>query len=199
MNLAICAPPEIKDMLQTMEGINCTWAQDAPGLFSQDADAYFYFYPTTPENLPPGKIIFINSVCHTLKDLHAPANIIRMNGWNGFVEKEYWELSGVLDDRVHEVLQYIGKKAILTQDIAGFISPGIISLIINEAYFALEEKVSSKKEIDIAMKLGTNYPYGPFEWAEKIGLKNVCELLETLSKTDERFTVSALLKKEANR
>jgi 3-hydroxyacyl-CoA dehydrogenase len=44
-------------------------------------------------------------------------------------------------------------------------------MIINEAYFALEDNVSTKAETDIAMKLGTNYPYGPFEWGQLIGLK----------------------------
>ncbi len=45
-----------------------------------------------------------------------------------------------------------------------------MAMIINEAWHALAEEVSTKNEIDTAMKLGTNYPYGPFEWAEKIGL-----------------------------
>ena len=70
-------------------------------------------------------------------------------------------------------------------------------MIINEAYFALEEGVSTKEEIDTAMKLGTNYPYGPFEWAKKIGLKNIFQLLDKLHKTNLRYEPAALLKKEA--
>ena len=42
-------------------------------------------------------------------------------------------------------------------------------MIINEAFLALQEGVSTKEEINTAMKLGTNYPLGPFEWVEKIG------------------------------
>jgi 3-hydroxybutyryl-CoA dehydrogenase len=34
-----------------------------------------------------------------------------------------------------------------------------------------DDEISTKAEIDIAMKLGTNYPYGPFEWSEKSGWK----------------------------
>jgi 3-hydroxybutyryl-CoA dehydrogenase len=60
-------------------------------------------------------------------------------------------------------------------------------MIINEAYFALDDAVSSKAEIDIAMKLGTNYPWGPFEWAEKIGLNNIYLLLQKLSLTNKRY------------
>jgi 3-hydroxybutyryl-CoA dehydrogenase len=56
----------------------------------------------------------------------------------------------------------------------------VISTIINEALIALMEGVSTREEIDTAMKLGTNYPYGPFEWAEKIGMERVDSLLAQL-------------------
>jgi 3-hydroxybutyryl-CoA dehydrogenase len=77
------------------------------------------------------------------------------------------------------------------------VSGKIISMIVNEAYFALEDEVSTKEEIDIAMKSGTNYPYGPFEWSKKIGLNNIYTLLQKLSTTDKRYTPSSLLIKEA--
>ena len=69
-------------------------------------------------------------------------------------------------------------------------------MIINEAYFAIGEDVSSKNEIDLAMKLGTNYPYGPFEWAKKIGLHNIYYLLKTLSNNDNRYIPAKALKQE---
>jgi len=93
----------------------------------------------------------------------------------------------------------LNKKIEWVPDIAGFISARVVSMIVNEAWFALEEEVSTKKEIDTAMKLGTNYPYGPFEWGEKIGLKNIYELLTVLSKTNSRYQPAALLQKEATR
>lgn len=71
-------------------------------------------------------------------------------------------------------------------------------MIINEAYFAVNDEVSSKKEIDTAMKLGTNYPYGPFEWAALIGKNNILELLQKLSLTDTRYQPAELLIKEVN-
>lgn len=48
----------------------------------------------------------------------------------------------------------------------GFIFPRTISQIINEAYYALEEGVATKEDINRAMKFGVNYPKGPFEWSE---------------------------------
>ena len=69
-------------------------------------------------------------------------------------------------------------------------------MIINEAYFALGEGVSTEDEIDLSMKLGTNYPYGPFEWCNKIGLKKVNDLMEKLSKTDNRYAIAPAMKNE---
>ena len=72
-------------------------------------------------------------------------------------------------------------------------------MIINEAYFARDENVSSEADIDTAMKLGTNYPYGPFEWCKKIGVERVFNLLEKLAETDKRFTPAGGLKNEINK
>jgi 3-hydroxybutyryl-CoA dehydrogenase len=49
------------------------------------------------------------------------------------------------------------------------------------------------------MKLGTNYPFGPFEWSEKIGLKNICDLLQELSKTEGRYTICEALLKDSSK
>jgi 3-hydroxybutyryl-CoA dehydrogenase len=78
-------------------------------------------------------------------------------------------------------------------DQPGFISARVIVMIINEAFLALGEGVSSKNDINTAMKLGTNYPYGPFEWAEKIGIKNIITLLKKMSATNPAYTPARLL------
>jgi 3-hydroxybutyryl-CoA dehydrogenase len=72
-------------------------------------------------------------------------------------------------------------------------------MIINEAYFALADDVSTKEEIDIAMKMGTAYPYGPFEWGNKIGLQNIVTLLQKLSVQQPRYAPCELLVHQANR
>jgi 3-hydroxybutyryl-CoA dehydrogenase len=71
----------------------------------------------------------------------------------------------------------------------GFVFPRIVSMIINEAYFALDEYLATENNIDIAMKFGVNYPLGPFEWSRKIGAKSVLYLLEELftSTQDGRY------------
>jgi 3-hydroxybutyryl-CoA dehydrogenase len=59
----------------------------------------------------------------------------------------------------------------------------VIACIINEAYLALAEGVATAEDIDRAMKLGANYPQGPFEWANEIGPAQILQTLDTLRTT----------------
>jgi 3-hydroxybutyryl-CoA dehydrogenase len=74
------------------------------------------------------------------------------------------------------------------------ISGRILATIINEAYYTLQEEVSTRPEIDTAMRLGTNYPLGPFEWCERIGPENIDELLTLLGQTESRYMPASALK-----
>jgi 3-hydroxybutyryl-CoA dehydrogenase len=78
------------------------------------------------------------------------------------------------------------------------VSPRVVCMIINEAFYTNAEGTASEKDIDLAMKLGTNYPLGPFEWAEKIGIENVYEVLEAVYEDtgDERYKINPQLKKK---
>ncbi len=144
------------------------------------------------------KIIIVNAVNITLSSL--PENFIRINGWPTFLSRNLIEASCKSDhlkDNVEAVFSQFNKTIEWTPDIIGFISARVISMLINEAYFTLEDEVTGKNEIDIAMKLGTKYPYGPFEWSQKIGLKNIYELLSKLSQDQSRYSPCELLKNEA--
>jgi 3-hydroxybutyryl-CoA dehydrogenase len=137
----------------------------------------------------------INSVTSTLKEINAPENILRINGWAGFLSRQNWEVAGSINEEAKVFFSSINKIYTTVPDEPGMIAARIISMIINEAYFALGEELSTKDEIDIAMKLGTNYPYGPFEWADKIGIKKIFQLLQKLSLEDKRYLPAPLLQK----
>lgn len=145
------------------------------------------------------KPVFINSVSDTLQKIAAPGNVIRINGWQGFIKRNSWEVAGKMNEGSVAIIKAMNKNMIHVPDEPGFISARVIAMIINEAYFAKAENVSTEKEIDIAMKLGTNYPYGPFEWATIIGKKNVYGLLKTLSESDSRYKPSRLLEEDATK
>ena len=144
------------------------------------------------------KPVFVNSMNKTTAEIGLP--VIRINAWPGFLKRNIAEVSSndeANKNKAEEILGLLNKKAEWIPDVKGFISSRVVSMIINEAYFALEENVSTKEAIDIAMKLGTNYPYGPFEWSKKIGLKNIASLLKELFKTEKRYKPADLLLKES--
>jgi 3-hydroxybutyryl-CoA dehydrogenase len=140
--------------------------------------------------------VFIHSVVSTLSDLNLSANISRLNAWPTFLQRDIWEIATKDETFVQSIFEKIGWKYCITPDEPGFIAARIIAMIINEAYFALEDGVSGKDEIDIAMQAGTNYPYGPFKWAQKIGLSNVYNLLKKLNKNNKRYDISRSLQNE---
>jgi len=143
--------------------------------------------------------VVVNSVVTTLACIHP--QFIRVNGWPTFMSGEMLEAASSGSENkavVEQAFSVFGKGIEWLPDVAGFISARIVCAIINEAFFALEDGVSTREEVDTAMKLGTAYPYGPLEWGGKIGLQNVVQLLTKLSAAQPRYAPSALLVKEAN-
>ena len=184
--------------------VEIIWADTLKVLLSiSDVDVYFdlLFDPGNDRierlNKTKGKPVFINSVNNTLSE--TGSSFIRINAWPTMLKRELSELSATDKSVKHieEIFQIMGWKYKLVPDIPGMITPRVIAMIINEAYYTLEQKVSTKEEIDIAMRLGTNYPLGPFEWSEKIGLQNIYSLLRKLSVSESRYLPSSLLKQEA--
>jgi 3-hydroxybutyryl-CoA dehydrogenase len=60
-----------------------------------------------------------------------------------------------------------------------------ILAIVNEAYRALGDRVASEEAIDLALRLGANHPFGPFEWAREAGLAEVAIMLDALTPEDD--------------
>lgn len=166
----------------------------------EQADVYFDFSFSEKQaafEAVSDKLVFVNDVlCRNTKD-----NLIRFNGWKSFWERPIVEIASFNPEWLSKATDFLSLwnwEYIITPNEAGFISARTIAMIVNEAYFALEEEVSSKDEIDTAMKLGTNYPFGPFEWSSIIGLSNIAALLQQLTLQDDRYTPSTLLLKEVN-
>jgi 3-hydroxybutyryl-CoA dehydrogenase len=140
--------------------------------------------------------VVVNSVLYTSAELGVPFN--RFNGWPGLMNTQSTEVFIPEGDKekAATVFSALGWKVVLQPDICGFTTARVVGMIVNEAYFALGEGVSTRAEIDVAMKLGTNYPHGPFEWASLIGLENVYSLLKKLSANDIRYLPAPELERE---
>lgn len=74
------------------------------------------------------------------------------------------------------------KIPIASRNSPGFVLNRILIPMINEAIYALYERVSTPEQIDAAMKLGANHPMGPLALADLIGLDTVLSILKTLQK-----------------
>lgn len=143
-----------------------------------------------------GKPVIINSVAETLESLRLPSNFSRINGWPGFLKRPIWEVASNSKGISQELFKSLGWDILFVKDKPGLVCARVISMIINEAYFALGEKVSTINEIDLAMKSGTNYPLGPFEWQDKIGIQNIYMLLKKLSETNKRYLIAPALEEK---
>lgn len=74
----------------------------------------------------------------------------------------------------------MGKVFVRAKDFPGFAVNRILMPMINEAVYALYEGVAEVKDIDTAMKLGTNQPMGPLELADFIGLDTCLAIMNVL-------------------
>ncbi len=91
----------------------------------------------------------------------------------------------------------LGKQVEVVGDEPGLVFPRILALLVNEAAFALSEGIASVEDIDLAMKLGTNFPSGPLEWADEIGLDLIVAILSGLHREmgDDCYRPAPLLRK----
>jgi 3-hydroxybutyryl-CoA dehydrogenase len=78
------------------------------------------------------------------------------------------------------------------EELAEYIFARIVVSIIAQAHLARDRGVATAADIDTALRYGTNYPRGPFEWTERIGRERCARVLEGLaaSPQGERFRVS---------
>lgn len=140
-------------------------------------------------------LVLVNAVGPTLKELAAPAHFVRINAWNTFLQRNLAEV--VAGPEALPLLEAFctawSKSPVFLPDNPGMPSARIVSMIINEAFYALGEGVSTADAINTAMKLGTNYPFGPFEWCDLIGRQQILSLLQRMEKENPRYTIAPLL------
>ena len=132
-----------------------------------------------------------------------PERVVGFATFYPFKDRKVVELAGGIRtsesaiQSAEQLFKSVGKETVRVKDTPGLTFPRILSLIINEAARSLEEGVATAEEIDVAMRLGVNYPHGPLRWADQIGLDEVLAVLEGLQHEtgDDRYRPAPLLKK----
>jgi 3-hydroxybutyryl-CoA dehydrogenase len=90
---------------------------------------------------------------------------------------------GTSDETVREIVELsrdLGKTPAEVNDFPGFVSNRVLMPFINEAAYALQDRVAEAEAIDTIAKLGFNHPMGPLALADLIGLDTCVSIMEVL-------------------
>ena len=104
------------------------------------------------------------------------------------------ETSDETADIIRQVAVNMGKETVVINEFPGFVTSRISALVGNEAFYMLQEGLGTPEEIDKAIKLGLNYPMGPFELVDLVGLDARLNNLKYLhEKLGEKYRPAPLL------
>lgn len=95
------------------------------------------------------------------------------------------------------VLQALGYAPVPVADSPGLVVARILAMLVNEAADAVQQGVCTTEGANSAMKLGVNYPAGPFDWLDRMGNARVVAVLDALDVCyrGERYRVSPWLQR----
>lgn len=152
-----------------------------------------------------GKPVFVSAIKKQLAAMvsgyseNISCTLIGINALPTFINRSLAEISlnnSQDEPQVAKIMEHLGWDFKIVSDRVGMVTPRIIFMIINEACYTLQEGTANMQDIDTSMKLGTNYPFGPFEWADRIGVKEVYETLQAVYEDtkDDRYKICPLLK-----
>jgi 3-hydroxybutyryl-CoA dehydrogenase len=107
--------------------------------------------------------------------------------------------SGATQDNIALAQALLGALGFVPQRVAdqpGLVAARTLAMLVNEAADAVQQGVCDTAGADAAMKLGVNYPAGPFEWLARWGAPAVVQVLEALDThyRGERYRVSPWLR-----
>ena len=129
-----------------------------------------------------------------------PEKVIAMHFFNPVHKMPLVEIIRGLEtsDETAEATQkaavQMGKETVIVNEFPGFVTSRISALVGNEAFYMLQEGVGTAEEIDKAIKLGLNYPMGPFELGDLVGLDTRLNNLKYLhEKLGEKYRPAPLL------
>lgn len=161
------------------------------------------------KSLPGHTVILSSSVTVTATEqaswLKSPERLMGLSALPTLLSQQLLEVAPTVNTSTKTVstiknfLERLGKETAVVQDRIGMVLPRILCMLVNEASFAVMENAAPPRDIDTAMKLGTNYPLGPIEWADKIGIQQVFSVLESLHQDlgEERYRIAPLVRQMA--
>ncbi|MFF4712286.1 3-hydroxyacyl-CoA dehydrogenase [Streptomyces eurythermus] len=97
------------------------------------------------------------------------------------------------------LFQALGKDVSVIGDVPGMIVARTVARIIDLAHDAVAKGVATEEDVDTAMRLGVNYPLGPFEWGRRLGRDFAFDILDEMHERDPsgRYAPSLALYRHA--
>ncbi|MDE2566382.1 MAG: 3-hydroxyacyl-CoA dehydrogenase [Burkholderiales bacterium] len=95
-------------------------------------------------------------------------------------------------------LAALGYAPLPVADAPGLVVARTVAMLVNEAADAVLQGVCDPAGADAAMKLGLNYPAGPFEWLARWSVPGVISVVQALDREyrGERYRVSPWLRRQ---
>lgn len=108
---------------------------------------------------------------------------------------------GACDDIRHAVSALLSRQRAVTliADSPGFVGQRIAAMVCNLGCEMAQMGLAEPSEIDTAMRLGLNYPQGPLEMTDRLGVKSVFTVMSQLQALtgDDRYRPSQWLRRRA--
>lgn len=131
-----------------------------------------------------------------------PDKVIGMHFFNPAPKMKLVEINRGMDTSnetyqvAEEVARKMGKEPICVNESPGFVVTRLNAVLANEAFKMVMEGVASPADIDKACRLGLNYPMGPFELIDLVGLDTRLRIMEELHRIlGEAYRPSPLMVK----
>lgn len=100
-------------------------------------------------------------------------------------------------EKAKAFLKQMKKRAVVVNDLPGFVSNRVLMLTVNEAIWVVQDHVAGPEDVDRIFKSCFGHPMGPLETGDLIGLDTILYSLERLceSYNDPKFRACPLLRK----
>jgi 3-hydroxybutyryl-CoA dehydrogenase len=143
------------------------------------------------------------SITALAASIQRPERFIGMHFFNPVPLMKLLEITRGLatGEEALEAARFVGgrmnKVMVFAKDAPGFIVNRVMNPMLNEAVQALDEGIGSVEDIDDGLKFGCNYPMGPLELTDLVGLDVLCAVMETLHREmgEDKYRPAPLLKK----
>lgn len=164
-------------------------------------------YEQLDQILPPEVCLGANTSCLSITKIGAatrrPDKVIGIHFMNPVHLKPTVEVirgyhtSDQTIDLLQALFGQLQKKAIIVEDLPGFVSNRISHVFMNEAAFVMQDQIATAEQVDQIFKQCFGHKMGPLETADLIGLDTVAKSLDVLFESyhDPKYRVCPLMRK----